>query len=51
MKQPIFSRFWPCKTLFYDGWCGGIGALIGNLYQCNRCAHAWDRNGDPVRRS
>lgn len=45
MKELRFSRFWPCATIFPDGWCPGTATLAGKTYTCNKCAHEWDLDG------
>jgi hypothetical protein len=45
MRPHKFSRFWPCEVRFRTGYCGGIAALINDIYQCQRCHAEWFQDG------
>jgi len=42
------SLTYPCPHKHTGDWCGGIAALMNNVYECQRCYSTWNLNGEPT---
>lgn len=41
------SLAYPCPHAYAGEWCGGIAALINNVYECSVCSATWHLDGTP----